>query len=230
LIETIISSLPQAETPVEGVIQGPRYTMVISGQCGIAAVPRVAVGTRKTPASIHTGRPLRSLLPLAASSDPAEAGLGIAAINALALTDFDPSSFQPGSMPRAGGKTVGLVGDFAFAPQLESLAAKVIKIEDDAGQGLSNVDIAIIAGSTIVEHRLEHLLRSSASTYTIIYGPSTPLSPVLFEYGADQLVGVRVIQHEKAAESVASGANNLMECPGVKTVVLRRWDTARGTQ
>ena len=69
---------------------------------------------------------------------------------------------------------------------------------------------------------MERLLEASRTCYTIVFGPSTPLSPVLFEYGADQLVGVRVENHEEVAKWIAADRENLMECPGLKSVVLRR--------
>jgi uncharacterized protein (DUF4213/DUF364 family) len=222
LIEALIASLPESDMTAQRIICGKDWTMVISSACGIAAVsPGTNPGRTETPDLI--GRPLKNLLGLAASTDPLEASLGVAALNAALAAGFEPSRFQPAGMPRAGGKTVGVVGDFAFAEQLGSVAEKVIRISsDDAENHLSKVDIAIIAGSTMVKHRLEDLLRASASCYTIVYGPSTPLSPVLFDYGADQLVGIRVVSPEKTIKCITTGGASMMECPGVKPVVLRK--------
>jgi uncharacterized protein (DUF4213/DUF364 family) len=169
------------------------------------------------------GRPLLQVLPLAASSDPSKAGLGVAALNAVLVEHLEPAPFHPYSIPRAGGKTVGLVGEFGFMGQLKALAGEVIVVEKgDAARVFPGIDIAIISGSCIIDHSLEDLLEASRSCYTIVFGPSTPLSPLLFDYGADQIVGVTVEDRESTAAWVAAGREDLTECPGLRSVVMRR--------
>lgn len=223
LLENLLLSLPGIDMPTETVILGARWTMVVSSHCGLAGTPGGPCGTVKSPASDFTGKLLKDLLPMAHSSNPLEARVGIAALNAALAEILKADRFQPYSIPRARGKTVGLVGDFAFTEQLRTLADEVIVVETDlAEQVLPRVDIAIISGSTIVDHSLEGLLKASASCYTIVFGPSTPLSPVLFDYGADQLVGTQVESREATAECIARGIENLMECPGLRPVILRK--------
>jgi uncharacterized protein (DUF4213/DUF364 family) len=222
LIESLISSVGDSEMTVKKIVAGPRWAMVISAHCGIAGLP-CGQPILKTALPTLVGKPLSDVFHLSASTDPVEARLGVAALNAAMAAARPSSSFQPAGMPRAGGKTVGLVGEFAFTEQMKNLAGEVILVdEDEAEHRLPGLDIAIIPGSAIVEHRLEPLLRASAECYTIVYGPSTPLSPVLLDYGADQLVGVRITNPDKAAEFISSDTPNLMECPGIKPVVLRK--------
>ncbi len=225
LLDTIISHLPESNPAVETVIVGARAVLVASSRCGIAEVQTGPQAATDPGLSRFFGRPLEDLFHMASSSNPLEAALGVAAVNAVLAGSAEKLRFQPYGIPRARGKTVGLVGAFAFASQLKDLANDVIQVEpEDAEHILHQVDIAVLPGSAIVDHSLESLLAASASCYTIIFGPSTPLSPVLFAYGADQLVGVKVVNREEVAKWITAGTDNLMACSGLKSVVMRRQD------
>jgi uncharacterized protein (DUF4213/DUF364 family) len=223
LLENLIDSVPAGVSRLEEAVFGPLYAMVVSSHCGLAAVPEGAGGMKTFQPDGLAGRPLADLLRLAVSGDPASVSLGIAALNAVLLESPETAHFQPYGIPRAGGKKVGLVGRFAFAEHLKTLAREVVEVDrDDASRVLPGVDIAVISGSYIVDHSLESLLEAARSCYTIVFGPSTPLSSVLFEYGADQLVGVRVEDATATAEWVRTGMADLMACPGLRSVVLRK--------
>jgi hypothetical protein len=43
--------------------------------------------------------------------------------------------------------------------------------------------------------------------YVVVLGDTTPLSPVLFEYGVDAISGTVVIDSEQALSCVSQGAN-----------------------
>jgi uncharacterized protein (DUF4213/DUF364 family) len=223
LMDTLISSLPSTEIRVERIITGRQWRMVVGSNSGIARVPAHMRESASTAIPPVTGKPLTTLFPMARSSDPAEAAVGVAAVNAALTSKLGPSRSQPTGIPRAGGKTVGLVGDFPFAAQLKEVAADVVHVERENSEYiLPGVDIAILSGAAIVDHSLERLLALSATCYTIVFGPSTPLSPVLFDFGADQLVGVNVKNHGEAARWITADRDGLMECPGLKSVVLRK--------
>jgi uncharacterized protein (DUF4213/DUF364 family) len=223
LIETLISSMPDTRAKVDKVVIGTRWILIVSSRCGLASISGRPDAHDRSSASALLGKPLRDLFGLARSPNQLEAALGIAAVNAGLAEDLESLRFQPHGIPRAGGKTVALVGDFAFAEQLKGLAENVILVQsEDAEEMLSQVDIAIIPGSAVVDHSMEGLLRAAATCYTVVYGPSTPLSPVLFDFGADQLVGIRVENFEKTIRCIDQGMQNLMECPGLRPVVLTR--------
>jgi len=48
-------------------------------------------------------------------------------------------------------------------------------------------------------------LEKAPQVYTIIIGPTTSMSPVLFSYGADVLAGCRVISTEPAFDGIRKG-------------------------
>jgi uncharacterized protein (DUF4213/DUF364 family) len=221
LIDSVISGLPKADMPVETIVQGSHGIMVVSANCGIAEIPVPDITGDPIDLTAHTGRPLADLFGMAKSFDPLEACVGVAAINAALAAALESPGRRSTGMPRAGGKVVGLVGEFAFAPQLKDLARDVIQVEpEEAEHILPGVDIAILPGRAIVDHTLERLLAASSSGYAIVFGPSTFLSPVLFDYGADQLVGVKVENREETTRWIIADRENLMECTGLRSVVL----------
>ena len=53
---------------------------------------------------------------------------------------------------------------------------------------LPKCDLAVITGSTFVNKTTDKILEMSGG-YNMIFGPTTPMTPILFEYGADELAG-----------------------------------------
>lgn len=52
---------------------------------------------------------------------------------------------------------------------------------------LPEMDVVFITGSTLVNKTLPRLLELSSDCQTILVGPTSPMSPVLFDYGVDQI-------------------------------------------
>jgi len=114
-------------------------------------------------------------------------------------------------LAKAEGKRVAVSGAFPFTPQLKKLAkqlwvfelepslinpAQGIITETAAEYIIPESDIVIITGSTLINKSMERLLTLAhqAGAYTVILGPSTPLSEVLFDYGANMVAGAQVIK------------------------------------
>jgi uncharacterized protein (DUF4213/DUF364 family) len=60
----------------------------------------------------------------------------------------------------------------------------------------------------------------------MVLGPSTPLSPVLFEHGATIISGARVIDEAAVLRTVGQGAM-FQQVEGVRLLTLRREMEAR---
>lgn len=265
LIEDLAASAGSTDAPVKEVITGPCWVMVTAAGSGVAAriAPVEGAGTQGNAAQGNaagaeannlsgpgpaTGlveefrnRPLGDLIGLASSPDRFKASLGVAALNAALSAGRRTARPRSSAIPRAGGKTVAVIGDFTFIEDLRRIADRVIMIPPDpdapAGldavprrdgpvqapdEALAGADIAIVRGSTLMAGTLESWLDRAAHCYTVVYGPSTPLSPVLFDYGADQLVGITVGIDDVAAGWIKEGRDNLLACPGIKSVVIGR--------
>jgi len=54
-----------------------------------------------------------------------------------------------------------------------------------------------------------------------VMGPTSPLSPVLFDYGVDIIAGVRVVEPEKTIRFISEGAI-FRQMQGVKLVTMAR--------
>jgi hypothetical protein len=232
LIEHLIRSVDSKDEAAREVIVGPLWTLVVSRGYGIASNMGSKAPDRAETTGDLSRKTVGDLLGLALSENTFEASIGIAALNSLIAGDIDRKRFRPYSIPRARDKVIALAGDFAFTQDLRQMAREVLIIEKPTGPGktladethrlISEADIAIIAGSSIIDHTLEPLLRACSHCFTIIHGPSTPLSPVLFEHGADQLVGIAVEDEASVKAWVVEGKDDISKCPGLHPTVLMR--------
>lgn len=158
------------------------------------------------------GAPLREIAVLAKSRNLAEAGIGMAAVNAwyaasprVQINGFARSAvnrwahvFHPFS-DAVAGKVVSVIGHFPFAPEPLREAAQLRVLERSTQPGdypdsaceylLPDSDYVFISSSAFVNKTMPRLLQLSENATTVVLGPSTPLSPVLFEHGVDVVTG-----------------------------------------
>jgi hypothetical protein len=77
---------------------------------------------------------------------------------------------------------------------------------------------------TLANHTLEGLLRlCKPEALVMVLGPSTPLNPVLYDYGVDILSGSIVAEIEPVLKAVSQGANfRQVHRAGVRLVTVTR--------
>jgi uncharacterized protein (DUF4213/DUF364 family) len=227
LTEDLLASACDGE--VIEVHIGPHWTAVVAGvhgrrRCGLAStlhashehsdVPDVAEAGQLTS---YSGRRLASLL---CSDSPLRRSIGGAALNALLPAVPDPHLAQNAGEVLASlgaGKAVALVGRFPFAARVREQVRELTVLELDPQPGefpesaatevIPRADIVAITGMTLLNHTLERLLAlASPEALVLILGPTTPLSPVLYDYGADLLSGSMVTDIESVVRAVSEGA------------------------
>jgi uncharacterized protein (DUF4213/DUF364 family) len=178
-----------------------------------------------------------ALAALAKADQPTQASIGVAAINALlprqpeAWVDLNAEDV----LAREGaGKHVALIGHFPFVSGLRGRVGELSVLEQRPQPGdlpasaaadiLPQAEVVAISGTTVTNHTLEKLLAMcSAGALVVLLGPSTPLSPVLFDYGADLLCGSVVTDIEAVLKVVGQGGNfRQVHRAGVRTVALAR--------
>jgi hypothetical protein len=163
----------------------------------------------------------RELARLSLCEQPTLASVGIAALNALLPRHphlWREANAEEMIALHGWGKRVALVGHFPFVPRLRSRVGNLQVLElapgegdlpaSAAGQALPKADVVAITGMTLANHTLEGLLAlCSSQAQVILLGPSTPLSPVLFDYGVDVISGAVVTAIEPVLHVLSQGGN-----------------------
>ncbi|MBA7660778.1 hypothetical protein ES703_68784 [subsurface metagenome] len=113
-------------------------------------------------------------------------------------------------------KNIVIVGHFPWIPKLRKLAKKLWVLEQRPQAGdlpaqaaeeiLPQADVVALTGTSLINHTAEKLLELSKGSFVAMVGPTSPLSPVLFDWGIDVISGTKVIEPEKAICSISEGA------------------------
>lgn len=224
----ILKSLP--DHPVHQVRIGLHWTAVVVGkegglQCGLASTleenhhhtgePTIpAPGTLESYSSQELASWINSEIPLRRS-------IGCAAINALLPRqpeNWVEQNAEEAIRERGRGKRVVLIGHFPFADALRAELDDFYVLELDptgddlpvsaAPDLLPGADLVAITGMTFINHTLPDLLRlCKPDAYVLLLGPSTPLTPLLADYGVDLLAGSSVEDIPAVLAAVGQGAN-----------------------
>lgn len=224
------------DIPVRSVLVGARWTVVCSRHCGMASTltsshPHGHPQVRE--AGDLLKKSARELAELASSDEPLEAAIGVAAINSMLDVDESLAVEVNASevlTSRGRGKNVALVGHFPFIQQLRQSAKNLWVIEqhpaedeypaESAGELIPQADVVAITGSALVNHTLDGLLSLCKPISTVmVLGPSTPLSPILFDHGITILSGTRVVDEAEVLRTVGQGAS-FRQVEGVKLLTF----------
>jgi uncharacterized protein (DUF4213/DUF364 family) len=244
LLHELLSSLTEAE--VVRVLIGLHWTAVVAERadglsCGLASTLSGSCSHHGEPAISGAGKletmSAASLAALAGSEMPLRASVGIAAINALLPkrhSSFVDLNAERVIAEQGQGKKVALIGHFPFVERLKNQVGELFVIEQQPRPGdypssaaaeiLPKVQVAAITGTSLINHTLDDLLAIIPSTtLVILLGPSTPLSPILFDYGIDILCGSVVVSFDEVLKVVEQGGNfRQVRRAGVRTVTMAR--------
>jgi uncharacterized protein (DUF4213/DUF364 family) len=171
----------------------------------------------------------------ARSDNLLEASIGMAAINSLLEIDETNAAEVNAAevlTAQGKGKNIALVGHFPFIPKLRQAARQLWVIEqhpsdneypaESAPDLIPKADVVALTSSALINHTLGGLLELCRNdALVMLLGPSTPLSPVLFEYGATYISGTQVLDEQAVMRTVAQGAN-FQQVEGVRLLTLSR--------
>ena len=244
ILSEILSSLPDGE--VHDVQLGLHWTVVTieTGgvlRCGLSATLFTPHGHDQGP-DIPSAGHLEycsglELAELALSPHPTQASVGVAAINALLprQTHLWSEDNAEEVIARQGkGKRVVMVGRFPIVPRLRPRVGELVVLEQDPGPDdlpaeqapeiLPGAEVVAITGMTLINHTLEGLLSlCSREAFIILLGPSTPLTPLLFDYGVDIISGAAVTAIEPVLRIVSQGGNfRQVHRAGIRLVNMQR--------
>lgn len=240
IIEALLRVLPPEPIPVRAVMIGVHWTAVCSLGCGLAASLRPE-GPHGHERLRDVGRlhekSVQELAGWALSDHPLEASLGMAAINSLLSRDLSTAAEANAAdvLAREGrGRRVAMVGHFPFTERLRALAQRLWVLEkqpvgDDlpaeaAAEVLPQAEVIAITGSALINHTFDDLLAlCPPGALVMVLGPSTPLSPVLFDHGVDLLSGAQVVDEAAALLTIQQGAA-FPQVRGARLVTVTRAD------
>ncbi len=214
-----VLSCVHTEAIIQNVCAGEHWIMVETDrdQTGIAAVQP---GRRGYPLCEEkfVGMSVREAALLVKSWDLEEAALGLAAINACInrdrrFRDCGEADAFLRFRDRARGKKVAVIGRFAYLEERLKSICDLSVLERNPGAEdypdpaceyiLPEMDIVFITGCTVSNKTLPRLLQLSENAFTVLTGPSTPMSEVLFHYGVDALCGFCVTDKESCRRAVS---------------------------
>ncbi|UCC79554.1 MAG: hypothetical protein JSW64_15015 [Candidatus Zixiibacteriota bacterium] len=173
------------------------------------------------------------------SSEILEAAVGLAAINAsLDLNKSKDGLVRKNAVKilreKGEGKNVSIIGHFPFVESFikDGACENVWVFElnprspDDLSSDLipkyvPQSDVVLISGTTLINHSFQGVVELCENSYNIVLGPSTPLTPILFDFGIDVVCGAIVADKEKAKLSFAQGAR-FREAAGLEFVSLMK--------
>lgn len=238
IIEHLLSTL-DPEAAVTDVRQGPFWTAVHTRHCGLASTPHDPGHhhgvVRVRDAGNLMAKNALELAQMALSESGHEAAVGMAAINSLLDVDEQRCIELNAAdlLARRGeGKKVALVGHFPFADRLRHAVKELWVIErhplpgdvseDEAPIFIPQADVVAVTGSAFVNHTIEGLLEMcSPNAFVVILGPTTPLSPVLFDYGVDVVSGTIVVEPESVLRQVGQGAT-FRQMTGIRLLTMEK--------
>ncbi len=178
----------------------------------------------------------RELADFVRSRNTLASSIGMAAINAL-LPQPEPYQFRTINAEifiaeHGQGKNVAIVGRFPFLSRLRNEVNHLYIIEMDPQPGeygpeeaqeiLQHADVIAITAMTLINKTFDDIIRyCPANAITIMLGPSTPLSPVLYDYGLDLLSGAIVDKVGIVLNSISQGASfKQIQMAGVRLVTM----------
>jgi uncharacterized protein (DUF4213/DUF364 family) len=238
ILNDLLKSL-DVDAPVRSVLVGVHWTVVCSRSCGLAST---ITGDKphgheqvKGVGSLHL-KSARELAEYAHSDNLLEASIGVAAINSLLAIDEGRAvkiNAVDVLIEHGRGKNVALVGHFPFIPKLRAAVGQLWVIEQHSIDGeypaesasdlIPRADVVAITSSALINHTLDGLLNlCQPKAFVMMLGPSTPLSPLLFNHGVNILSGARVINEADVLRTVGQGAS-FQQVEGARLLTFRRF-------
>jgi hypothetical protein len=229
------------DAPVDDIIRGVYWTAVVSRFCGLSSTMlRDCVHDHEdTEPTLLTGKTSAELAQLSLSTDIEKASLGLAAINSLIPADLSRCTEANAGqiiMEKGKGKNVSIIGHFPFVDDLRNVAKNLWVIEkwqkpgdypeEDATLYLPQSDVIAISSTTLINHTLEDLLPlCPRSSFTMLLGPTTPMTGVIFDYGINMISGSLVIDKELALTCIKQGANfrQLKRSGAIRLLTLQKY-------
>ena len=238
ILSRLLAALPSDPVPVRNVVIGVHWTLVSSKYSGLASTlvgegPHGHAQVRDVGA-LHQ-KSVQELAQWVLSDNLLEASIGVAALNALLVVDqgrLEEVNAAEVIARESKDKNLVVVGHFPFVERIKSIARNCWVIEkrpygddfpeDAAQEFIPQADVIAITGTALINHTMDALLSLCPhGSMVMVLGPSTPLSPLLFDYGISFLSGTQVTDEDAAVITIQQGAI-FPQVQGVRLVTMSK--------
>lgn len=237
LYDRLIEGIPEGIAVKDACIGS--HWVYVDAECGMGVSFSAKGGAKPTGKADPCAMSLRDVAALSKSWNFPEASLGIAALNAwyaqkerldlLGAVYDDPIELPDGSIRKVdaferfrdeyAGRNVTIVGHFPHIERVAAVSPTVVlersctSAEDTPDPACEYVipasDFLFVTGVTLINKTAPRLLQLARDARTVFVGPSVVMSAELFAFGADVLAGSCVLDPERTAYSVKTGAGQL---------------------
>ncbi|NQV18605.1 MAG: hypothetical protein HQ534_08695 [Armatimonadetes bacterium] len=237
ILKELFSSIPAY--PVKEVFAGVFDILVWSQNLGIATtvmeeqLPHAGIRNSKNLLTKNT----RELAEYVFSENWLEASLGMAAINsALPIrTKARIINAQEIILQKGREKKVGIIGHFPFVEKFKNQFEELFVFEKNPRNKdlcekeipnfLPQADVIAISSTTLTNHTFENIMQNiKKDSFVILLGPTSPVSPILFDFGIDAVSGVYFDDNEKSILTQVKEATPYRFIKGKKYVTIFRED------
>jgi uncharacterized protein len=240
LYDHLISAVPET-AEVADCLAGLNWFLVRSLGVGVSTRPLETTGALRSAGHLH-GMKLRDLAMWVKSWNEYEAAMGLAAINSALnaphavrqncagrLNESQDQDIFTCMREQMQGNRVAVIGHF---PGLERVAEicnlSILERRPQAGDLpdfaceyiLQDQDIVIITASALINKTMPRLLGLSQRAQIVVAGPSTPLHPLMFDYGIKVLGGLLVEDETRVWRIAAEGGQKELFCAGSRMVTV----------
>ena len=210
------------DSPTRDVIIGIHATLVCGKRCGLSSSLLYGMQPHRAVEECGslTGKTMRQLAELVRSDYLIEASVGMAAINAgLPIDSLRGPILNAKDVifEKGAGKVVAVIGHFPFVEQNHPFAELIVfekfpsgkdLRESDIPEHIPRADLVALTATSIPNHTFEGIMEHiRPDAFTIMLGPTTPMTPILFEYGIDALSGSIVRDVEYVKRQVKEGVS-----------------------
>ncbi len=242
ILESLIDSLSRDDANVEEVRCCAFWTAVTTRHTGLSTTYRPPEGERdahqsgvRDVGSLTEKRALE-LAQYARSDNTLEASIGMATINSLLDVDEDRCvdlNAYDVLADKGRDRNVGVVGHFPFVSKLRKTARNLWVLEkrvrpgdmpeSEASRILPRCDVVCLTGTSLINHTIEKLLSLCRESFVVLTGPTSPLTPLLFDYGIDVICGTRVHDPPEVLRYISQAATfRQLHGHGVRLLTLAR--------
>jgi uncharacterized protein (DUF4213/DUF364 family) len=232
LTDALLESVSGSHSPIRRCMVGLHWICVESRFAGMAHTLRCREGAELEDAGNIEGRDVFEIAGRLRSWETLDAGLGLAALCSLIEPAGERVNVVDYILSVAPGKTVTCVGRFPFYSDILKTAARSYLLEMNPGKDelpsfaaeevIPQSDLVVLTGTSLINKTLERLLELSRKGISVVLGPSTPMSDVLFDFGADVLAGVRIVDPARLFASVTQGVKLYHKIAGIESVTRFR--------